>query len=357
MINHEELVTDNGFFTSLEQMKCLFSRGCQRRFTGADVDALIKWQSESRDLLKDILGFGTFEPCANKLYEVNTEDCGEYTRIKYVLQTEEKVFMPFFALLPNRTGTGKKWPAVICPNGHFHRAKESVAAVRYEEGVVDDMETHHTHYGEDFVKMGYAVFCPDARGFGERAEKARQKEGEWKCSCANLNRMAIPLGRCAIGMSVWDLVKLCDYIQTRPDCDPDRIGCAGLSGGGYQTLYLAAIDTRIKCACTSGYFYGAMESLLEGNENCDCNYVPDLWNNFDMGDIGSLIAPRPLIIETGRYDSLNGKSELQNVVSQFEITKKAYDLPGCGEKLAHSVFDGVHQWHGIDVYPFFQKYL
>ena len=357
MIFNEDIPNDNGFLTSLEQMKLVFSKGCQQRFTQTTNSELTKWQQESRELLKDLLGFKTFEPCDNKLYELETENCDGYTRIKYVLQTEEHVYLPFFALIPADIKPGERRPSIICPQGHFSRAKESVAAVRHEEHVEKDMREFHTHYGEDFVKLGYIAFCPDARGFGERAEKAAQEGDKWKCTCANLNRMAIPLGRCAVGMSVWDLVKLCDYIETRTDCDPSRIGCGGLSGGGLQTLYFTAVDTRIKCACTSGYFYGALEALLEMNENCDCNYIPDMWTHFDMCDIAALIAPRPLIIETGLRDDLNGKSGLENVVSQLKITQKAYDAAGQGDKLAHTTFDAGHKWDGTDVYPFFKKHL
>jgi len=172
-----------------------------------------------------------------------------------------------------------------------------------------------------------------------------------------MNRMGIPLGRCAVGMSVWDLVKLTDYICTRPDCDINNIGAAGLSGGGLQALYLAAVDERIKCVCTSGYFYGALESLLVMNNNCDCNYVPDLWTHFDMGDIAALVAPRALIIETGTKDALNGESNLDNVASQLKIAEKAYNIYGGGDKIKHTTFEAGHKWCGIDVYPFFEKNL
>jgi hypothetical protein len=169
--------------------------------------------------------------------------------------------------------------------------------------------------------------------------------------------MGIPLGRSAAGMSVWDLVKLCDYIASRPDCDTARIGCGGLSGGGLQTLYLAAIDTRIKCACSSGYLYGVLESLLVMNENCDCNYIPDLWRHFDMGDIAAMIAPRAFIVETGDEDALNGSSGLANVDSQVDIARKAYEIYGAGDKMAYSVFHGGHLWCGKDIYPFFRNEL
>ena len=358
MIFHPDIPNDNGFLTSLEQMKNLFiKKGCRRRFNGNTVDELRVWQAESRVILRQLFGFDTFEPCENKLFELERTQLSDHTRVKYVLQTEEKVYVPLFCLIPADIKPGEKRPVVICPNGHFARAKESVAGIREEENVPEDIAEFNLMYGEDFVKLGYIAFCPDARGFGERAEKARHADGEWRCTCTNLNRMGIPLGRSALGMCVWDLVKLTDYITTRDDCDSSRIGCAGLSGGGMQSIYLAAVDERIKCVCTSGYFYGAFESLLIMNENCDCNYVPGMWKNFDMGDIASMIAPRPLIIETGNTDSLNGESGVDNITPQIEIARRVYEISGVKEYPVHSVFNGGHLWSGKDVYPFFNRYL
>ena len=345
------------YYTSIEQMKALFmKKGCKSRFTGSTASELEAWQKENRELFAQLLGFDTFEPCGNEFTEFERVELAKYTRIKYLLQTEELVHVPSYLLLPNDIKPGEKRPAVIAAHGHVSSMKESIAGVAEYGNVAQDISNYNTAYGAAFAEMGYVVFCPDARGFGERAEAAAQADGEWKCTCRNMNHMGIPLGRSAIGMSVWDLVKLVDYICTRPDCDTERIGVAGLSGGGLQALYLAAIDERIKCACTSGYFYGALESLLIQNGHCDCNYVPDLWTHFDMGDIASLVAPRALIVETGTQDPLNGASGVANVTAQFEITEKAYAACGSG-KIKHAMFDGGHKWCGVDVYPFFEKYL
>jgi len=124
-----------------------------------------------------------------------------------------------------------------------------------------------------------------------------------------------------------------------------------------QSLYLAAIDERIKCICSSGYFYGFMEAHLLMNDNCDCNYVPDLWKHFDIGDIAAMLAPRPLIIETGDKDTLNGESGLDNITPQVALTRRAYEILGCNDNLVHSVFDGGHAWSGVDIYPFFERFL
>ena len=109
---------------------------------------------------------------------------------------------------------------------------------------------------------------------------------------------------------------------------------------------------RIQAAVVSGYFYGYRESLLDQHGNCSCNYVPHLYEAVDMGDIGALIAPRPLFVETGNQDPLNGKSGLKNVVSQLAITRKAYRVFGASDKLVHDVFEGGHKWHGAEAVPF-----
>jgi hypothetical protein len=158
-------------------------------------------------------------------------------------------------------------------------------------------------------------------------------------------------------MMTWDLIRLVDYVATRPDCDMNRLGCVGLSGGGMQTLWLSVFDERVKVAVVSGYFYGYKDALLKLNENCSCNYVPGLWQLVDMGDIAALICPRPLLIESGLRDPLNGERGITNVTEQLAITQQAYRLAGTQEKLYHSVFDGPHRYDGQDVIPWFNHWF
>jgi hypothetical protein len=113
----------------------------------------------------------------------------------------------------------------------------------------------------------------------------------------------------------------------------------------------------VRCAVVSGYFYGYEESLLEMHANCSCNYVPHLYEYADMGDIGALVAPRPLLVETGSQDPLNGKSGPRNVKSQVAIARKAYRLLGAGRALRHDVFDGEHRWNGVQAIPWLKRRL
>ena len=112
-----------------------------------------------------------------------------------------------------------------------------------------------------------------------------------------------------------------------------------------QTLWLTALDDRVKVAAISGYLYGYRDALLTLNNNCSCNYVPHLWEHLDMGDIASLIAPRPLWVQSCSGDRLNGPRGVVNAQEQVAEARKAYALLGRADNLTHEICPGPHQWH------------
>ena len=77
--------------------------------------------------------------------------------------------------------------------------------------------------------------------------------------------------------------------------------------------------------------------------DCSCNYVPHVYKHVDMGNVRALIAPRPLLVETGTDDDWNGASGLENVRPQMETKRTAYRLLGAEGLLRHHVFDGGHR--------------
>ena len=277
-----------------------------------------------------------------------------HIRQRVEIHTEPGIVMPFFVLIPK---AGKPpYPAVIAPHGHCSGGKLAVAGCREIPEIAEVIKAYNYDYGVQFARAGFIAFCPDARGFGERQEEAA-KGSILNSSCQWINNMAYPLGQTIAGMWAWDIHRLVDYIQSRRDCDPGRIGCAGLSGGGLQTLWAAALDERIRCAVISGYLYGYKESILDLHTNCACNYVPHLYEYVDMGDIAALIAPRPLLVETGTRDPLNGASGLANVRSQLRIIRRAYRLLHAGNLVKHDIFEGEHRWNGIEAIPWMQRHL
>jgi dienelactone hydrolase len=319
---------------------------------------LAAWRDSLRVRLRTIIGIDTMQPCALDAQEDAAEQCDGYTRTRVVISVEPGVQMPLYVLIPSDRKHAEPRPVVLAPHGHGSAGKAAVAGRADIPEVARTIEQHHYAYGVQLVRAGFIVLCPDARGFGERRERVMLDDGDLLgSSCRVLNNMALPLGQTVTGMWVWDLMRLIDYAATRQDCDITRLGCAGLSGGGLQTLWLTALDERVRCAVVSGYFYGYKDALLRLSQNCSCNYVPGLWQLADMGDIGALIAPRPLLIETGRADRLNGERGVTNVTEQLAITRQAYTLLGVMDQLAHSIFEGAHRWDGAEALPWLSRWL
>lgn len=347
------------FYTTLDAMLARFDATGRRLALRAETAAELEdWRRELRAELRRAICLDTAErvPPSPRVTERVTLD--GYLRERVELATEPGVEMPLYVLLPAGQRPGEVRPAVIAPHGHGGGGKLATAGRRDIPAVAEAIERYNYDYGVQLVRRGFAVFCPDARGFGERRELGRQGDEDLLGkSCDLLNHMALPLGRTVVGMWTWDLMRLIDYIETRPECDPRRIGCAGLSGGGLQTLFLAALDERVRAVVISGYFYGCKDALLRLNGNCSCNYVPGLWQLADMGDIGALIAPRPLLIETGSEDPLNGERGVANAEEQVAIARRAYRLLGAEAHLEHDIFPGGHRWHGVRAVPFLAEHL
>jgi hypothetical protein len=330
-------------------------------FRGSGGAAAKNWQSKARRRLAERLGLPLFKKCPPRPTKVSTAVVDGLIREEWRIQTEKDVWMPYYLFIPPQA-RGKRVPLVLCPHGHCSAGKWAPGGRRDIPAMRDVIRQYKYDYGLQIARLGFITACPDARGFGQRREPAVQNDRQtpanlYTSSCHFLSVAGAPLGLSVQGMWTWDLMRLLDHLTRDPRVDPRRIGCAGLSGGGLQTLDAAAMDTRIKAAVVSGYFYGVRESLLVLNNNCMCNMVPGLWNDFDMGDIGALIAPRGLFVETGDRDPLNGASNLANVRSQVAISRKAFQALGSNGQLRHYIFHGEHRWDGTRSIPWLREQL
>ena len=356
----EQTIPTKAYYTCLEHMQKVYDkRGRQKAFHATNLEEYKKWRQDVRHILWDITGLKYMESCPLLPQKLESVQLEGMTREKWLIQVEPDVWMPFYILIPNQPlQINGKSKVILAPHGHCGGAKYSVAGIRGITSLDAAIEKFNYDYGLTMAKKGYVVFCPDARGAGERRELAKQSDEEndfLTSTCYQLAHMALPLGETIIGMCTWDLMRLLDYIETREDLDAEHIGCIGFSGGGMQTLWLAALEDRIKYAMISGYFYGYKDSLLELNGNCSCNYVPHLWEHVDMGDLGALIAPRPILIESGTKDHLNGKRGIANVKEQVAITKMAYQLFGKENQVVHQIGESVHRWQALGIDEFLEQ--
>ena len=158
----------------------------------------------------------------------------DYTRQRVEIQTEPGVVMPMYVLIPKEYTP--PYSAVIAAHGHGSAGKLGVAGVRATPELAESIDAYNWAYGLELVRAGFLTFCPDARGHGERREPDAGAD-IMSSSCEVINHAAHPLGQTVTGMWTWDIHRLIDYVELRPDIRANCIGCVGLSGGGLQTLW------------------------------------------------------------------------------------------------------------------------
>ena len=103
-------------------------------------------------------------------------------------------------------------------------------------------------------------------------------------------------GRLLMGERLWDLMRCVDYLESLPQVDKTRIGCAGLSLGGEMAMWLGAMDERIAATVSAGFLTN-MDHMEQNH--CLCWKFEGLRELVDYADIYSLTAPRPLQCQNG----------------------------------------------------------
>src|SRR2546425_767342 len=104
---------------------------------------------------------------------------------------------------------------------------------------------------------------------------------------------------------VWNAMRAIDYLETRPEVDPVRIGITGRSGGAAMSWFTAAVDPRVSIAAPVMGISTYAADLRENTQklHCDCMFPVNSWLH-DMIHQGALIAPRPLLFGEGKQDKL-----------------------------------------------------
>jgi dienelactone hydrolase len=297
-----------------------------------DVSEIPAWRARCRIRLTALLG-----PMPERVpLELEVRESvkrGSYTRHSIVFDSEATMSVPAFLLVPDdRREPG---PAVLAQHGHGP-GKSEVCGL---DG-----------YAHRLAELGYVVLAPDLRYFGERTDWLPPD----KYGC-DLNLVhAVAAGANPLAQNLWDLARGLDVLEQHPLVDPDRIGMVGLSYGGTSTLFLAAWDERIRAAVVSGYFSEWRESHRVPWNLCGSQVLPGMLGEIEHVDLGALIAPRALLVETGTEDPIFPVAGAQREMARLAVV---YDALGVRERLEHDVFEGGHRWNGDRAYPFLERWL
>jgi dienelactone hydrolase len=297
------------------------------------------WRGRCRARLAQLLG-----PAPDRVplrtEVVESVPCDGYRRERLVFDTEDVMSVPAFLLVPDdRTAPG---PAVLAVHGHGP-GKSLVCGLETTEAPNGD-------YAVQLVRHGFVVLAPDLRCFGERQDW--NPEDHYACD-TNLVH-AVMAGWSPLTQNLWDLARSLDVLEAHPLVDGTRLGVAGLSLGGTMSLFLAATEERVAAAVVSGFLSSWGEAHKVPWNMCGSQVLPGQLGLLEHVDLGALVAPRPLLVETGTEDLI---FPLAAAAESMARLGTLYGQLGAAERLEHDVFEGDHRWHGTRALPFLQHWL
>ena len=211
-------------------------------FTGSNRDDFTSWQAEAKARLLDLLGDFPKKVELEPRVEYSVVD-GDLIRERVVFATEEFLSLPCLVLRPKNMPADRNNAAILCCHGHGRFGKDPVAGMRSSPAMEDDLIQQNYNFAETMARAGYLTLAPDLRGFGERSEGDKAYPGRDQCNI-NFIKGAM-LGIWPLTLNIWDMKCCIDYLETRAEVDPGRIGMMGLSYGGTMTTFTAAVEPRI----------------------------------------------------------------------------------------------------------------
>jgi dienelactone hydrolase/lysophospholipase L1-like esterase len=195
--------------------------------------------------------------------------------------------------------------------------------------------------GEAFVKAGYAVMAPDAYWHGDRAGTGPSgAAATGRAEQEDLFKRHLWLGRTLWGMFVRDDRIALDYLGTRPEVDPARIGATGMSMGSTRAWWLAAVDGRVACVVAVACLTRYQELMAHGDlrQHGVYYFVNGLLKHFDTEAVLALIAPRPFLALTGELDA---GSPADGIRTLERIVGRTYEALGAADRFRSILYPDV----------------
>jgi dienelactone hydrolase len=370
--------------TRLADVEALAAKNEYRlSFLGSRFSSFSAFEKEARASIFDALRYQP-EPVDPAMEVLETVDCGSYLRKRITFRTTPLFRVPAYLLVPkNLSGRAPGIVDLHSHGGMFLYGKEKVVDLADGGGANHPAMTiyHRGNYesrptATALVKRGYVVVSIDAFGFGERRivldrdlPAALDRDKLSVEETTRLNRVcaskestlvkALTLaGATWPGVVFWDDIRTVDLLASLPEVDAARIGCAGVSMGGYRSLFLAALEPRIRAACVAG-FMSTVKPMIRAHVDTHSfiHFLPELHRNLDWPDVASLTAPRALMVLQCSRDGLFPLTGMQDAVRHIGA---AYKKAGVADQFHGRFYDQPHIFSVAmqeDAFAWFDRHL
>lgn len=282
-----------------------------------------RWEKQKEELREKIIekaGVSFFPDLPLDYHETKSHRLEGYTVKNIFFQTRPQVYATANLYIPDGEGP---FPAVVVMMGHSRTGKTT---------------DEHQALGHTLALNGYVSINIDPWGAGERTTK----HGEFEYHGANLGASLLNVGKHLMGLQITDNMRAVDLLCSFPFVDTLNIGATGASGGGNQTMWLAAIDSRIKAAVPV-VSVGTFQSYVL-NSNCICETLIDGLTFTEEAAVLGLIAPRALKLCNGLKDT-NRAFHPQEMLKSYRQAQPIYRYYGAENNLSYQLFDTPHGYY------------
>jgi hypothetical protein len=245
-------------------------------------------------------------------------DMSSYIIKNLVFQTRPGIYATANLYIPQGKGP---FPAVINMIGHW------------DKGKIDS--TGPQGVGHSLALNGYVCLSIDPWGAGERATI----HGEYEFHGSGLGTSILNIGESLFGIQISDNMRGVDLLCSLKFVDKENIGATGASGGGNQTMWLSALDERIKAAVPV-VSVGSFESYIMGT-NCICEVLND---GLTLTEEAGVLALSRAIMPCNHIKDTNPTFFPSEMLRTYDNAKKVFEMRGEGDHISYRIFDLEHDY-------------
>jgi cephalosporin-C deacetylase-like acetyl esterase len=247
----------------------------------------------------------------------------DYTLEKVIFESLPHYYVTANLYRPKQPG---RYPAVLMSAGHTTLGK-----------------TENHRMAANLAVKGFIALAYDPVGLGERMQAYDRRVGGGIAGCCANEHLQAGAQSLLIGQSVaryfiWDAMRAIDYLVSRPDVDPDRVGAAGCSGGGCLTTYIAALDRRVKAAAPA-CFINSLRVLFTGPyPDSEMSLPRFLASGLDHADFLEMSDGTPWLIQATEGDFFTPAG----VQPVYEEARRWYALYDAADRVRMFMAKGPH---------------